>query len=269
VLIEEDMTSQEAFQLKVENFVNSYPKKIKLAVLDHIISVPGFVCPIDALVEFFKEKKITLFVDGAHAVNQVHLDMTELAPDAYFSNFHKWSYAPKSAAFLYLSDKFVDTVQPAITGNFHGEGPAREYFWCGTRDLTPFLSVQKGMEYSESFGVNAVRNYNHALAVRAAQRVADIWGTSVLTKEANCVGFLSNARVPSENLDLCVKIAYEMMDEDNTFPIFYRFDGKVWIRLSAQIYNELQDYEFMATRFKHRLEAKLKETGSSTSKETS
>ena len=66
-----------------------------------------------------------MFVDGAHAINQVKVDMGALQPDAYFSNFHKWGYAPKSAAFLYLSDKFVNTVQPAVTGNFHGEGPAR------------------------------------------------------------------------------------------------------------------------------------------------
>jgi selenocysteine lyase/cysteine desulfurase len=150
------MQSQEKFQAKVEDFVNSYPKKIKLAVFDHIISVPGFVCPIDSLVEFFKEKKITMFVDGAHAINQVHVDMGQLEPDAYFSNFHKWGYSPKSVAFLYLSDKYLNIVKPSITGNFYGEGPAREYFWTGTKDLTAFLCVQKGMEYSDSFGMNAV-----------------------------------------------------------------------------------------------------------------
>ena len=114
------MSSHDKFLLKVEDFVNAYPKKIKLAVFDHIISVPGYVCPIEELVLFFKEKGITMFVDGAHAVNQVKVDMASLEPDAYFANFHKWGYAPKSAAFLYLSDKFVNTIQPAITGNFHG-----------------------------------------------------------------------------------------------------------------------------------------------------
>ena len=48
------MQSEETYQVKVEDFVNGYPKKIKLAVFDHIISVPGFIVPVDALVEFFK-----------------------------------------------------------------------------------------------------------------------------------------------------------------------------------------------------------------------
>lgn len=128
--------------------MNSYPKKIKLAVFDHIVSLTGFVVPVDALVEFFKEKSIPLFIDGAHAINNVNVNIADLQPDAYFSNFHKWSFAPKSTCFLYLSDKYVNTVKPVITGNFYGEGPAREYFWTGTRDLTAHLCIRKGLEYS-------------------------------------------------------------------------------------------------------------------------
>lgn len=45
----EDLQSPESIQLRVEDFVNSYPKKIKLAILDHISSVPSIVLPIDTL----------------------------------------------------------------------------------------------------------------------------------------------------------------------------------------------------------------------------
>lgn len=51
--------------------------------------------------------------------------MMELNPKAYFSNFHKWAFAPKNAAFLYLDDEYLDIVRPVITGNFKGEGPER------------------------------------------------------------------------------------------------------------------------------------------------
>lgn len=29
----------------------------------------------------------------------------------------------------------------------------------------------------------------------------------------------------------------KMLYEDNCFPAFYQFDGKIWVRISAQIYN--------------------------------
>ena len=60
-------------------------------------------------------------------------------------------------------------------------------------------------------------------------------------------------------MDLCVEIAYEMMDEDNCFPIFFKFDNKCFTRISAQIFNELSDYEFMATKFLEKLTKKTKE----------
>ena len=49
-----------------------------------------------------------------------------------------------------------------------------------------------------------------------------------------------------------------MLDEDNCFPIFYQFDGKVYTRISAQIYNELSDYAFMAKKFLDHLERRKK-----------
>lgn len=47
-------------------------------------------------------------VDGAHAVNQVDVDLMDLDCAAYFSNFHKWSYAPKNTAFLYISNEYIN-----------------------------------------------------------------------------------------------------------------------------------------------------------------
>ena len=38
----------------------------------------------------------------------------------------------------------------------------------------------------------------------------------------------------------------EMLKKDNCFPVFFQFDGKIWTRISAQLYNDLSDYEFMA-----------------------
>ena len=58
-----------------------------------------------------------------------------------------------------------------------------------------------------------------------------------------------NVELPCSDLALAVSIAYDMLNQDNCYPIFYQFDGKVWIRVSVQIYNDMSDYEFMANTF--------------------
>ncbi len=55
--------------------------------------------------------------------------------------------------------------------------------------------------------------------------------------------------VPSNDYTLCHKLAMDMLYEVNCFPHFTSFNGKVYCRLSGQIYNEISDYEFAATKF--------------------
>lgn len=113
--------------------------------MDHVTSVPSVVFPIDLLSEFFREKGIIFVVDGAHAIGNVGVNIAEMNPSAYFSNFHKWSFCPKNASFLYLDDSLRETVKPIITGNFYGEGPEREFYWTGTRDFSSYLTIKKGI----------------------------------------------------------------------------------------------------------------------------
>ena len=89
--------------------------------------------------------------------------------------------------------------------------------------------------------------------MKAAERVAEMWKTKPLNSDPRCIGFLSNIEIPSKNLEVCSKIAMEMLKEDHCFPKIYQFDGAIYCRISAQIYNELSDYEFMAKRFLERL----------------
>jgi len=90
----------------------------------------------------------------------------------------------------------VNTVKPVITGNFYGEGPAREYFWTGTRDLTAHLCIKKGLEYSEAFGLNSVMIYNRNLVWSAGKRVAQIWGTKTLNNDPRTSGSMINVETP-------------------------------------------------------------------------
>lgn len=84
-------------------------------------------------------------MDGAHALGQLNINIQEINPSAYYSNFHKSMYAPKHAAFLYINDKYLNIVRPVITGVFLGQGPVKEYFWTGTRDMSSLLSIKKGI----------------------------------------------------------------------------------------------------------------------------
>lgn len=105
-----DFKSAESILLKIENTINDFKGTVRLAVCDHIGSVPAIIFPILEITTFYHEKGIPVFIDGAHAVCQTDIDIAKVDPDGYVTNFHKWAYAPKQAAMLYISDRFKDVL---------------------------------------------------------------------------------------------------------------------------------------------------------------
>lgn len=53
-------------------------QRLRLAVVDHISSIPSIIFPLKELSELFREHKVEeIFVDGAHAVGAIPLGKNE------------------------------------------------------------------------------------------------------------------------------------------------------------------------------------------------
>jgi len=86
--------SDEDLLKKVEETVEAHRQlkdgsRIRLAVVDWISSVPSILHPVQKLVEYLQGEGILVFVDGAHAIGQVPVDLTALHPDFFITNAHK------------------------------------------------------------------------------------------------------------------------------------------------------------------------------------
>lgn len=99
-------------------------------MIDHISSKPAIVFPIKELIQFFKEKNIITIIDAAHAMTQVDVNIKDLQPDFYFSNFHKWSFAAKTSAFLYFDEKkYGEVFRPVQISIHKGEGIKNNFLY--------------------------------------------------------------------------------------------------------------------------------------------
>jgi selenocysteine lyase/cysteine desulfurase len=107
----------EAFQTTLQQ-LQDHGRRLVLAVIDHISSVPSFILPLDPLVKLIRRFGVErIFVDGAHAFGQVALKLPALDIDYYTSNIHKWGLAPTSVGTLFalVSSPWVLSVGPAPT----------------------------------------------------------------------------------------------------------------------------------------------------------
>ncbi|KAL8544754.1 hypothetical protein ACS0TY_005111 [Phlomoides rotata] len=238
-------------------------KKVRLAIIDHITSMPCVVIPARELVKICREEGVErVFVDAAHAIGNVHIDVKEIGADFYVSNLHKWFFCPPSVAFLYCrkSPGSPDLHHPVVSHEY-GNGLAIESAWIGTRDYSSQLVISDVLEFTSRFegGLEGIRKRNHEKVVEMGQMLAKAWGTNLGAPPEMCPS-MAMIGLPSKLLVLCeddaVSLRSHLRDHFGVeVPIHFQAhrDGEIgasvadgcitgYARISHQVYNTLDDY---------------------------
>ncbi|XP_020209362.1 probable L-cysteine desulfhydrase, chloroplastic [Cajanus cajan] len=228
--------------------------RIRLAVIDHVTSMPSVVIPVKELVTICREEGVDqVFVDAAHAIGCTRVDMQEIGADFYTSNLHKWFFSPPSVAFLYArkSPKSRDLHHPVVSHEY-GNGLAVESSWTGNRDYSAQLVVPSVVDFVNRFegGIEGIRKRNHDAVVEMGNMLVEAWGThlgcpSHMSASMVMVGLPPPLGIRSDSD--ANKLRTRLRDDFGVeVPIYFRGgdDGSVtaYARISRQVYNKVHDY---------------------------
>jgi isopenicillin-N epimerase len=223
----------------------------RLAVFDHIASMSALVLPVAALTRLAQQAGARVLIDGAHAPGQIALDVPAIGADWYVGNCHKWLMAPRAAGFLWALPEAQALIHPLAISHGLGKGFHAEFDWTGTRDFTPFLCVPDGIGWHAEIGGAALMARNAALATEAAQLLVERWGTRMLAPAALFAAMVP-VRLPLADpptIESAIALERRLSDEHHIeAAIMAQADG-LWVRLAAQAYNEIADYERLAALF--------------------
>ncbi|KAJ8771844.1 hypothetical protein K2173_027021 [Erythroxylum novogranatense] len=234
-------------------------RKVRLAVIDHVTSMPSVVIPVKDLVKICREEGVDqVFVDAAHGIGCVDVDMKDIGADFYTSNLHKWFFCPPSVAFLYCrrkGDNFSDELHHPVVSHEYGSGLAVESAWIGTRDYSAQLVVPCALEFINRFpgGIEGIKRTNREAVVQMGSMLMSAWGTHLGCPSHMCgsmimVGLPACLGISSDSdafklrthLRQCFRVEV---------PIYFnpRKHGDVdsitaYARISHQVYNKVEDY---------------------------
>jgi isopenicillin-N epimerase len=232
----------------VETVGRALSPRTRLIVADHITSPTALVLPAARLVALARERGVPILIDGAHAPGQLALDLAALGADFYVGNAHKWLFACKGAAFLSVAPAWRNRLHPGTISHGYGKGLAAEFDWIGTRDPGAWLSLPDALAFGKRYGWRAIRAHNDALCARAAAALVSAYGTRTIGP-ASMRAHLAAVALP---LDGPADEARGLALYDALFarhrvraPVM-AFDGRMWVRVSAQIYNDIGQYERLA-----------------------
>lgn len=232
-------------------------RKIRLALIDHITSMPSVVIPVKELVKMCRDEDVDrIFVDGAHGIGCVDIDVKDIGADYYTSNLHKWFFCPPSVAFLYCKKSdILNQLHHPVVSHEYGNGLAIESSWIGTRDYSAQLVVPEVMDFVNRFdgGIDGIKKRNHEKAVEMAIMLAKAWGTHLGVPPEMCasmamVGLPACLGISSHSDGL--KLRAHLRDCFKVeVPIYYREPEKGednpitgYARISHQVYNTVEDY---------------------------
>ncbi len=235
-------------------------RRTRLALLDHVTSNTALVFPIKQIVRELEARGVDTLVDGAHAPGMLSLNLRDLRPTYYTANLHKWVCAPKGAAFLWVREDKQTDLQPAVIS--HGNNRPRSGFtpfqdrfdWAGTFDPSAWFCVGAAIKFMGEVlpgGWPELRQRNRDLAVAARRMLCERLQVEPPCPES-LLGSMATLPLPEalQRVPPSGKIDREQLRLYDAFGIevpLMRFGQpeRRWLRVSAQIYNSMADYEYL------------------------
>lgn len=249
----------------------------KIAIFDTITSMPGVRMPFESLTAACRDLGVLSCIDGAHGIGQIPLNLSKLDPDFFLTNTHKWLFVPRPCAVFYVPLKnqhlirtslptswgFVELGQEEGVDLVH-DGLKQSRFellfdYVGTLDISPYLCIPAALEFRKKVcgGEDEVMRHNSRLAATGGAKLARMLGTDVmeneegtLTKDCAMVNVrlpLDPERLTSNFQEIFIWMQKMMMERYNTFAPVFMHAGKVWVRVSGQIYLKDEDFEFLGS----------------------
>ncbi|KAH8117757.1 PLP-dependent transferase [Phellopilus nigrolimitatus] len=249
----------EQFRAHLKSIPRQDGRKV-IAIIDAIVSVPGVLLPWEKMVKICKEEDVVSVIDAAHAIGQqVSIDLKVADPDFWISNCHKWLYAKRGCAVLYVPKRNQHLIKTTLPTSAYYVSPSdppggpeapnfvNQFQWTGTLDLTPFLSVSHALDFRQWIGgEEKINAYCHGLALKGGRRLAEILSTRVMDEDGEFTANMVNVELPlhvGESQEVNNRIRGSLLSDWNICGQSYHHNGKWWIRCSAQIYNEMSDFE--------------------------
>jgi isopenicillin-N epimerase len=154
----------------------------------------------------------------------------------------------EGSAFLSAAPERQAALHPLTISHGFGQGFRAEFDWTGTRDSSACLAIPTALDFHHWLGADTLRERNVTLAAEGARLLADHLGSEVGTTGA-LAGAMGVVRVPlaaPATTEWAQRQRQRLMDARTDAPI-HVLDGMLWLRISAHAYNELADYEALAT----------------------
>ena len=219
-----------------------------IVVLDHITSETGVLLPVAEIIASLRatHPHIRFVIDAAHSAGMLEQPLP-VGFDVWVGNLHKWLCAPRPAGALICgSNEVAALMNPLAPSWGFDEGFPSSFEWQGTSDYSAYLCVPAAITFQEQWSWAERNTHNCGVADGAAALLRAAWGVenhlagAIEAPWMRMIQLPTTAPLEKPQIDsLIERCGIELNSECS----FMTVRGNSYVRISAHMYNEVDQYE--------------------------
>jgi len=223
----------------------------------HVSNVLGTIVDLPALADIAHDHGALLFGDGAQAVPNMPVDVTDLGVDFYAFSGHKMA-GPTGIGGLYGRRELLEDMEPFLYGGdmiervSFEETTWNELPWkyeAGTPLIAQGIALAKAADYLDSIGLDHVKRHENDLAEYAMRRLGEfddveIYGPPVGEERGGVVAFNVEGIHAHDLSSICNDFGVAIRAGDHcTQPLHSEMGIAASARASFYLYNTREEVD--------------------------
>jgi cysteine desulfurase/selenocysteine lyase len=230
---------------------------IRLVAVVHVSNVLGTINPVAEIAARAHAAGALCVVDGAQAMPQMPVNVSELGCDFYAWTGHK-ALGPTGIGVLHGRRELLEAMPPFLGGGHmiavveEQESTWSELPWkyeAGTSNIAEAVGLGAAVDYLSAIGMDAVRAHETELTAYALERLPEvpgitIFGPTELDKRGGAVSFALEGLHPHDVAELlgregvCIRAGHHCAQ-----PLMRRLGVPATARASFHVYNDKSDVD--------------------------
>lgn len=239
-----------------EALLHAINEKTCAVSLPQVHWADGTKFDLEAVREITNKYGALLVIDGSQSIGALPFNVQELKPDALITVGYKWMLGAYGFGFAYYNERFEGAVpveenwinrlqsedfQRLVNYQDEYKSSSHRFNFGEYSQLIAIAMLTESLELIQTWGVESIQDYCHQISAPCIEALQNL-GCFIESEEYRGK-HLFGVRMPEDaDITLLKKVASEEK-------VFVSFRGSA-VRISAHLYNEVQDFERLLRVFK-------------------
>lgn len=246
-------------ELDLDGYRSLFSERTKLVSFTYVSNALGTVNPVKEMIDIAHRYNVPVLVDGAQAIQHLAVDVRALDVDFFAFSGHKM-YGPTGVGVLYGKEELLNKMPPYQGGGdmikdvtfektTYNELPFK--FEAGTPNIEAGICLAEAIDYINSIGLDAIKEYEDGLLAYATEQLARVEGLRFIgtaAHKSSVISFVVDGIHPYDigvildKLGIAVRTGHHCAQ-----PVMDGFQIPGTVRASLAMYNTAEEIDALTS----------------------